>query len=161
MTRKSNSYLLTKLQKQLTKNGHNFIKKCFKCFKNWIFQKMLITKYVPLNQISSMKKKILKLQFLKHLNDFLLKLCPFFVSWFWSFENKYENDLRVIFDQWPKLSLGLDVRPEIPILKVIYCVCCCIAKLLHNVTLNPKHQLYGNINFDDILLLTQLRTKYS
>ena len=28
--------------------------------------------------------------------------------------------LRVIFDQWPKLSLGLDVRPEIPILKVIY-----------------------------------------
>ena len=25
--------------------------------------------------------------------------------------------LRVIFDQWPKLHLGLDVRPEIPILK--------------------------------------------
>jgi hypothetical protein len=24
------------------------------------------------------------------------------------------------FDQWPKLSLGLDVRHEIPILKVIY-----------------------------------------
>ena len=33
---------------------------------------------------------------------------------------KYENDLRVIFDQWSKLTLGLDVRPEIPILKVIY-----------------------------------------
>ena len=31
-----------------------------------------------------------------------------------------ENDLKVIFDQWPKLSLGLDVWPEIPILKVIY-----------------------------------------
>jgi hypothetical protein len=25
-----------------------------------------------------------------------------------------------IFDQWPKLSLGFDVEPEIPILKVIY-----------------------------------------
>ena len=57
-----------------------------------------------------------KLQFLKH---FLLKLCPFFVSWFWSFVKRYEFDLRVIFDQWPKLSLGLDVQPEIPILKVI------------------------------------------
>ena len=28
--------------------------------------------------------------------------------------------LRVIFDQWPKLYLGLDVRPEIPILKGLY-----------------------------------------
>ena len=27
---------------------------------------------------------------------------------------------RVIFDQWPKLKLGFDVRSEIPILKVIY-----------------------------------------
>ena len=36
-----------------------------------------------------------------------------------SFVKKYENDLRVIFDQWPKLSLGLDVRPEVLILKVI------------------------------------------
>ena len=26
--------------------------------------------------------------------------------------------LWAIFDQWPKLSLGLDVRPEIPISKV-------------------------------------------
>ena len=58
-----------------------------------------------------------KLQFLKHLKHFLLKLCPFFVSWFWSFVKRYEFDLRVIFDQWPKLHLGLDVRPEIPILK--------------------------------------------
>ena len=30
--------------------------------------------------------------------------------------------LRVIFDQWPKLHLGLDVRPEIPILKGLYCM---------------------------------------
>ena len=31
-----------------------------------------------------------------------------------------ENGLRVIFDQWPKLSLGLDVRHENPILKGLY-----------------------------------------
>ena len=29
----------------------------------------------------------------------------------------FEFDLRVIFDQWQKLHLGLDVRPETPILK--------------------------------------------
>ena len=34
---------------------------------------------------------------------------------------RYENELRVIFDQWPKLKLGFDVEPEIRILKVIYC----------------------------------------
>ena len=61
----------------------------------------------------------LKTSILKH---FLLKLCPFFVSWFWSFGKKYENDLDVIFDHWPKLSLALDVRPEIPILKGLYWV---------------------------------------
>jgi hypothetical protein len=88
-------------------------------WKNWSFQKMSITKNVPLNWISSMNFFFWKLQFLKHVKQFLLKLCPFFVSWFWSFGKKYENDLRVIFDQWPKLSLGLDMRPEIPILKVI------------------------------------------
>ena len=82
---------------------------------------MKLSKNVPLNWTSSMKFFFWKLQFLKHLKHFLLKLCPFFVSWFWSFGKKYENDLRVIFDQWPKLSLGLDVRHEIPILKVIYC----------------------------------------
>ena len=31
------------------------------------------------------------------INDTLLK-----------FGNRYEDELRVIFDQWPKLSLGLD-----------------------------------------------------
>ena len=49
MILKSNSYLLTKLQNQLTKNGQNFSKKCFKCFKIWSFQKMSITKNVPQN----------------------------------------------------------------------------------------------------------------
>ena len=34
---------------------------------------------------------------------------------------RYEFDLRVIFDQWPKLHLGLDVWPKIPILKGLYC----------------------------------------
>ena len=36
-----------------------------------------------------------------------------------NFGKRYEDNLRVIFDKWPKLSLGLDVRPEIQILKVI------------------------------------------
>ena len=36
---------------------------------------------------------------------------------------KLKFSKNVIFDHWPKLSLGLDVRPEIPILKVIYYVC--------------------------------------
>jgi hypothetical protein len=58
-----------------------------------------------------------KLQFLKYLKHFLQKLHPFFVSWFWSFFKQYEFDLRVIFDQWPKLHLGLDMQPKIPILK--------------------------------------------
>ena len=34
---------------------------------------------------------------------------------------RYEDNLRVIFDQWPKLNLGFDVEPEIQILKIIYC----------------------------------------
>ena len=34
-----------------------------------------------------------------------------------NFGKRYEDDLRIIFDQWPKLHLGLDVRPEIPIVK--------------------------------------------
>ena len=42
------------------------------------------------------------------------------VSLFLSFGKRYEIDLRVIFYQWPKLGLGLDVEAEIQILKVIY-----------------------------------------
>ena len=30
---------------------------------------------------------------------------------------RYEDDLRVIFDQWPKLNLGLDVLSNRKILK--------------------------------------------
>ena len=40
-----------------------------------------------------------------------------------TFFANFEFDLRVIFDQWPKLHLGLDVRPEIPILRIIYYIC--------------------------------------
>ena len=45
------------------------------------------------------------------------KIVPIFCQLILSFVEKYKFDLRVIFDQWPKLHLGLDVRPEIPILK--------------------------------------------
>ena len=44
------------------------------------------------------------------------------VSWFLSFGKRYEIDLRVIFYQWPKLGLGLDVEAEIQILKVFYTI---------------------------------------
>jgi hypothetical protein len=30
--------------------------------------------------------------------------------------------LRINFDQWPKIYLGLDVQPEIPILKGLYSI---------------------------------------
>ena len=115
MTLKSFSYFLPKLQNQLTKNGHNFSKKCF---KNWSFQKEYFNEEIQCSGTFFVIDIIWKLQFLKHLKHFLLKLYPFFVTWFWSFVQRHEFDfLRVIFDQWPKLHLGLDVRPEIPILK--------------------------------------------
>ena len=34
-----------------------------------------------------------------------------------NFGKRYEDDLRVIFDQWPKLYLGLDVLSNQKILK--------------------------------------------
>ena len=65
--------------------------------------------------------------------QYFFKLCSFLVSWFQSFGKKYENDLRVIFDQWPKSSLGLDVRSEIPILKVIYLSCSAVVAFFINL----------------------------
>ena len=50
----------------------------------------------------------------------LLTFFENFIFWILSFGKIYENDLRVIFDQWPKLYLGFDVEPEIWVLKVIY-----------------------------------------
>ena len=37
-----------------------------------------------------------------------------------NFGKRYEDDLRVIFDQWPKLHLGLDALSNQKILKGIY-----------------------------------------
>ena len=109
------SYFLPKLQNQLTKMGTILVKSAFNALK-LKFSK----KGVQFSGTFFVIDIFWKLQFLKNLKHFFLKLCPYFVSCFWSFGKKYENDLRVIFDQWPKLSLGLDVQPEIPILKVIY-----------------------------------------
>ena len=81
-----------------------------------------------------------KFQFFKHLKHFLLKLCQFFVSWFWSFIKRYEFDSRVIFDQWAKLHLGLDVQPEIPILKGLYSGSCTMSYLSVFI-LNSKYFL--------------------
>ena len=39
-----------------------------------------------------------------------------------NFGKRYEDNLRVIFDQWPKLHLGLDALGNQKILKVIYCL---------------------------------------
>ena len=36
-----------------------------------------------------------------------------------NFGKRYDDDLRVIFDQWPKLHLGLDELSNQKILKVI------------------------------------------
>ena len=38
-----------------------------------------------------------------------------------NFGKRYKDDLRVIFDQWPKLHLGLDALSNQNILKGVYC----------------------------------------
>ena len=40
-----------------------------------------------------------------------------------NFGKRYEDDLRGIFDQWPKLHLGLDALSNQKILKGVYSVC--------------------------------------
>ena len=37
-----------------------------------------------------------------------------------NFGKRYEDDLRVIFDQWPKLHLGLDALSNQKILNGVY-----------------------------------------
>ena len=39
-----------------------------------------------------------------------------------NFGKKYEDNIRVIFDQWPKLHLGLDALSNQKKLKGIYCI---------------------------------------
>ena len=65
--------------------------------------------------------------------DFESQKSALLVSWFPSFGKRYEIDLKVIFYQWPKLGLGLNVEAEIQILEVIYYI------------YNPRSnkQLYG------------------
>ena len=53
-----------------------------------------------------------------------------------NFGKKYEDDLRVIFDQWAKLHLGLDALSNQKTLNGVYCidyspVCQKIAYLLY------------------------------
>ena len=40
-----------------------------------------------------------------------------------NFGKRYEDNLRAIFDQWPKLNLGLDALSNQKILNGIYCTC--------------------------------------
>ena len=56
-----------------------------------------------------------------------------------NFGKRYEDDLRVIFNQRPKLHLGLDARSNQKILKGIY-YACMIVKL--NEFLEPALSLY-------------------
>ena len=39
-----------------------------------------------------------------------------------NFGKRYQDDLRVIFDQWPKLHLGLDAKNNQKILNGIYSI---------------------------------------
>ena len=69
-----------------------------------------------------------KIQFLKH---FITKIMPIFCQLNLEFGKRHQNDLtvlRVIFDQWQKLNLGFDVKPEIRILKIIYLARLCKKK---------------------------------
>ena len=40
-----------------------------------------------------------------------------------NFGKRYEDDLRVIFNQWPKLPLDLDALSNQKILKGVYSIC--------------------------------------
>ena len=48
---------------------------------------------------------------------------PIFCQLNLEFGKRYKNDVRVIFDQWPKQNIGFDVEPEIRILKVMESLC--------------------------------------
>ena len=59
-----------------------------------------------------------------------------------NFGKRYEDDLRVIFDQWPKLHLGLDELSNQKILKGIYSIwpqVCNISKCIGMVSLHKGH----------------------
>ena len=51
---------------------------------------------------------------------FTIVLIPLTSTMVNSFGKRYEDDFRIIFDQWPKLHLGLDALRNQKILKGIY-----------------------------------------
>jgi hypothetical protein len=50
----------------------------------------------------------------------ILLICTMVNGTMLNFGKRYEDDLRVIFDQWPKLHLGLDTLSNQKILKGVY-----------------------------------------
>ena len=46
-----------------------------------------------------------------------------------NFGKRYDDELRVIFDQWQKLHLGLDALSNQKILKGIYCRICLVSRV--------------------------------
>ena len=74
-----NKHFVTKMCRRQTyqnskiswqKNGSILV---INCFKNWSFQKMSITNYVPLNWYSSMKKKFRKIRIIFDIEKSLWK----------------------------------------------------------------------------------------
>jgi hypothetical protein len=108
---------LTKAPIQLKKSANFWLSKSIFYVKN----------YPNLSNFFSLKNIIIVADFLLLIlfgnlifeARYFIELCPFFVSWSRNFGKRYENALRVIFDRWPKFSIGFDVQCEIQILKVI------------------------------------------
>ena len=50
-----------------------------------------------------------------------------------NFGKRYEDGLRVIFDQWQKLHIGLDALSNQKILNSIYCICTVIGRAQHQL----------------------------
>ena len=63
-----------------------------------------------------------------------------------NFDKRYGNNLRVIFDQWLKLHLGLDALSNQKILKGIYYLGTIPILSQHIFGLFLTHTLYGSIN---------------
>ena len=118
MTLKSISYLLPKLRNQLTKSADFWLSKSIFYVKN--YPKLSIFFFIEEYHFRGtfFVIDIFENSIFKAL--YLLKLGPFFVSWFPSFGKRYGNDLRFISYQWPKLCIGLNVEADIQILKGIY-----------------------------------------
>ena len=73
-----------------------------------------------------------------------------------NFGKRYKDVLRVIFDHWPKLHLGLDVLINQKILKGVYCILSAELNLLKSPFLDVDQVIYP---FCSIVLPS--RIKYS